>query len=125
MLHNLMDVVAPALARTWNEGATTTPSWLSATLSLLENAGEQTPTELAGLINHMSGTNLTAEQLSHGLKKYGIRSRKSNGSRIFSLSTAEIDRLREQFRIGGAEAEEPAEAAAPPDESPDPGEQGH
>jgi hypothetical protein len=98
-VHMLLREVAPILRHSWNESATTTPSWFSPTLDLLEQECEVTPADLARLVSIRAGTALSAEQLSRQLRRYGIRSVRNNGRRIFSVPTGQIDQLRRRYGL--------------------------
>lgn len=106
-LRTLFHEAIPALAREWSRGAVTTPPWLPAVLDILE-ADDQTPTHLAELVALHSGDSLTAEQLSHRLARYGIRSIRSAGQRVFSLSATEIAQFRRRYGTNGSAEESQA-----------------
>jgi len=110
MLAKLVFEVAQKLAHAWNDVATSTPGWLSAALDFLEESPALTPGELALRISKPGGI-ITPEQLSHRLKKYGIKSHKEGGKRVFSVSLDEIERIRKRYNI--AKPEKPKLLAPP------------
>jgi hypothetical protein len=104
MVQTLLREVAPILRHAWNETATTTPVWVSVALDILEEVHEDvTPTELARLVSDRAGIPFSAEQLSRQFKRYGIRSLKSNGRRVFSVSSQQVAELRRRYRLLASE----------------------
>jgi hypothetical protein len=107
LLNTLFLQAAPNLSRGWNEEATTTPPWLPAALNVMEELHEVTPADLAQRVSEGNGMVISAEQLSHRLKKYGISSTKSNGTRVFRVTEAQIARLRLRYDIAKPDDDEP------------------
>jgi hypothetical protein len=105
LLRRMYDEAVPALAMRWNDTASTTPEWLSAVLTFLEQLGEIEPADLAEMVNQRSGSSLSPERLARQLAKYGIQSTRRSGRRVFSVSAAEIAGLRARYRISVAEAD--------------------
>jgi hypothetical protein len=107
LLNTLFLHAAPSLSRGWNEGATTTPQWLPVALNVMEELHEVTPADLAHRVSEGTGMVISAEQLSQRLKKYGIRSTKSNGTRVFRVAEAQITKIRAQYGITRPDDDEP------------------
>jgi hypothetical protein len=99
LLERLVLQAAPNLSGRWNEGATTTPQWLPTALELMEALHEVTPADLARQISKETGVAISAEQLSYRLRKYGIHSTKSNGTRTFRVTEDQIAELRSRYGI--------------------------
>jgi len=103
MLRTMFDEAAPAIARSWNETAVTTPDWLVSALNILEQCNELEPAQLAAMVASNLGESLSAERLARGLRRYGILSVRRNGRRVFSTSPSEIAALRSHYRIETSE----------------------
>ena len=99
VLEAFLQKVAPALARGWNDGARTTSKFLAPALQVLEESEGVEPEDLARQVSGLVGVSVSAEQLAHELKGYGIRSEKKGGRRIFSVSQTLIDQLRARYGI--------------------------
>jgi hypothetical protein len=107
LLHTLFHEVTSKLSQGWNEGATTTPPWLPAALKVLEDSPRVTPVDLAQRVSADAGMVISEEQLSRGLKRYGISSTKSNGARQFRLTEAQITKIRARYGIAKPDDDEP------------------
>ncbi len=99
LLNTLYREAAPAVSKGWDEGAKMTPLWLGPILDILEEkgAGTLTPADLSALLDKHARIQLSPEQLSHGLKKYGLRSEKKNGRRAYFVSQEQIEQLRARY----------------------------
>jgi hypothetical protein len=104
MFHTLLNDVAPALRRAWNESATTTPPWFAPMLDILGEGRDLTPAEVAARLSTGSSISISAEQLAHQLRRYGLRSTRSNGRRVLSANPAQLDELRRRYGIAGPES---------------------
>ena len=107
LLDTLVLQAAPSLSRGWNEGATTTPPWLPVALNVLENSPGVTPADLAQRVSEETDIAISEEQLSKRLKKYDIRSTRSNGTRVFRITQTHITKIRERYNIPKPDDDEP------------------
>jgi hypothetical protein len=98
-LQTLVLKAAPELARGWNEVATTTSKFLAPALEALEASDGLEPEDLANRVSGLLGVSVSAEQIAHELKRYGVRSQKKGGRRVFSVSQGQIDQLRARYGI--------------------------
>ncbi len=107
LLDTLFLKAAPSLSRGWNEGATTTPPWLPVALNVLKNSPGVTPADLAQRVSEETDIAISEEQLSKRLKKYDIRSTRSNGTRMFRVTQTQITKICERYGIAKPDDDEP------------------
>jgi hypothetical protein len=102
MMRRLIFDALPLLREGWNEAPPPPPDWLVVSLRHLHQGW--TPQQLADAVLHATGTRFSAEQMSRSLNKYGIRSIKKAGKRVFCLTADEIADIKSRYGFGDPEA---------------------
>ena len=110
LLRRIITEAAPALSRRWSEGAATTPSWVPEALGALKFLTEPRPADIAEIVRTRTEFDLSPEQIAHQLRRYGLRTVKRNGRRVYAVSAGQIEEL--QGRYGYPRGEETQHAAA-------------